>query len=112
MNIKELAIGQSIWFVTADRKWVPALVTAIHGEISELVAVEGHQEAGVLYPLVNLVYVVLEDSQQDQYGRQIDRETSVGHYATYAASGFFWCYEDEIDAAKKVMFDRMHEIKS
>jgi hypothetical protein len=41
-------------------------------------------------PAVNLVYVSSDDSQTDQYGRQIARNTSVVHQSNQSAHGMFW----------------------
>lgn len=41
-------------------------------------------------PLINLVYVSKDKAKDDQYGRQTERRTSVGHVNNNTAHGFFW----------------------
>ena len=39
---------------------------------------------------INLVYVSTDESQEDQYGRQIVRKTSVPPKASQSAPGFYY----------------------
>lgn len=41
---------------------------------------------------VNVVYVSADEAKQDQYGRQIERETSVGRYSE--ANCYGRCFRD------------------
>jgi hypothetical protein len=50
-------------------------------------AVWGNPESN---PSVNLVYVSDDESETDQYGRQIKRNTSVVHESNQSAHGMFW----------------------
>lgn len=71
-----MEIGNSVEYVDASGNWHEAFVTAIHG--------------GGDTPSVNLVYVSDDESQTDQYGRQIQRSTSVVHESNQGAHGNFW----------------------
>lgn len=42
------------------------------------------------WPLVNLVYVSGLNTEQDSYGRQIKRQTSLGHKTQNAVHGQYW----------------------
>ncbi len=42
------------------------------------------------WPGVNLVYVNTDESMKDQYGRQIQRATSVVHQTNQPAPGRYW----------------------
>lgn len=42
------------------------------------------------WPGVNLVYVNKDEGMKDQYGRQIQRATSVVHISNQAAPGRYW----------------------
>lgn len=46
--------------------------------------------SGTEFPSVNLVFVSNDDSEVDQYGRQIKREASVVHESNQAAHGRYW----------------------
>lgn len=41
-------------------------------------------------PAINVVYVSGEESETDQYGRQIRRHTSVVHKSRQSAHGMYW----------------------
>lgn len=41
-------------------------------------------------PCINLVYVELDETKTDSYGRQIARNTSVPHQSMTQAHGMFW----------------------
>jgi len=79
---RELEIGSVVLFVDNRYQVHEALVTAIHGNPKEK-------------PCINLVYVTKDDSRQDGYGRQIDRETSVVHISNNSAGGYCWQFGDE-----------------
>lgn len=69
--------GDSIRYVDEFGKAHNALVTADH-------------QPSEKRPSVNLVYVSTEDSETDQYGRQIKRATSVVHKDNQGAHGRYW----------------------
>jgi hypothetical protein len=56
-------IGQSVIYTDPQRRDHKALVTTVWGP-----------------DCVNVVYVSFDEAKQDQYGRQIERETSVGRF--------------------------------
>jgi hypothetical protein len=45
--------------------------------------------------LVNLVVVSKDTAKIDQYGRQIERQTSSSHKSCYQAHGFYWRFSHE-----------------
>lgn len=47
-------------------------------------------------PGCNLVVVADDERREDQYGRQIDHETSVVHKNHQPAYGNYWCWPDEV----------------
>ena len=61
-----------------------ALVTAVHGPNTD----------GSI-PCINLVFVSGDETRQDQYGRQIERLTSIVHKSNSSAHGFYFRFEDE-----------------
>lgn len=64
-------------FVDETRNEHHAIVTAVHAPTS-----------------INLVYVTGDPAKTDQYGRQIERRTSVVHEDLQGATGMFWKFED------------------
>jgi hypothetical protein len=82
MEERKLEIGGVVLFVDGRYQVHEALVTAIHGDPSEL-------------PCINLVYVVKDDARQDQYGRQIEHQGSVVHISNNSAGGYCWHWPDE-----------------
>ena len=46
-------------------------------------------------PPLNVVFVSDDDKRQDQYGRQLERETSVPHKEANLVHGFYWKYSWE-----------------
>jgi hypothetical protein len=52
-------------------------------------------EAGTDWPCVNLVVVGDQQDAQDQYGRQIERPSSVVHWTNSSAHGYCWRFADE-----------------
>jgi len=44
---------------------------------------------------VNLVLVSGDEKKEDQYGRQIERETSCSHKSVQPVHGNYWRFEDE-----------------
>lgn len=45
--------------------------------------------------LVNLVYISSDESEQDSYGRQMKRETSVHHVSKTNVHGRYWRKQEE-----------------
>ena len=69
-----------------------AMITCVHGESY---AVEQNGEEFDQHPCVNLVFVVGDESKVDDYGRQIERYTSVTHSRQQTGGGFCWRFPDE-----------------
>ena len=118
-KIKELLVGQHVKFVNESRVMLDALVTAIHGEPQAIKLLPHHvgysEEKGeqVSYPCINLVFVVPNSNQQDQYGRQKESSASVQHLtAGYPATGNFWCFADETEEAKALVAEGTSNTKS
>ncbi|QPB08612.1 hypothetical protein [Vibrio phage Va2] len=98
MNNRQVVNGQTVKFMDSNRVLRDALVTAVHGEIY-------YNESGEpeYYPCVNLVVVSEDMRKQDQYGMQLERETSVTHRSSNAYHekvngipiGMTWQFEDE-----------------
>lgn len=70
-------IGEIVEYVDHHGKPHKAIVTANWS---------GGQENGA----INLVFVSADDAKTDQYGRQIERDTSVVHKSRQTAPGNFW----------------------
>jgi len=86
----KLKVGDHVIFLDSHRKKHPALVTAVWDVFPS-------DENGVHHitdeqhpPSLNLVYVAEDTSREDQYGRQIERTTSVVHVSLNAARGNCW----------------------
>ena len=50
-------------------------------------------------PAINLLFVSDDESQTDQYGRQIVRKTSVVHHSQQSAHGFYYLELDPLSIA-------------
>lgn len=111
---RELVIGMHLVFIDEHRRERPALLTAIHGDPQGRQAVaekmnedgtpaldeHGHRtwEMGPPadhWPCINLLFVSDSADAQDQYGRQIDRPSSVCHHSDNTAIGYTWRFMDE-----------------
>lgn len=112
MEQRPLEIGQHLRYCDQERMWHDALVLAIHGDVYSGKDADGKEF--LQYPCVNLVFVVSNENQTDQYGRQTQKEgaTSVMHYEQYAPSGFFWCHPEDEEKAFAKMQEAMKHIKS
>jgi len=44
---------------------------------------------------INVVLVSGNKDKQDEYGRQIERQTSLSHKSTMNVHGFYWRFPDE-----------------
>jgi hypothetical protein len=71
-------IGDAVTFVDAHAVERPALVTHIWGSM------------GGSQPGVNVVIIANDESKTDQYGRQLERHTSVVHQSAQPAHGWYW----------------------
>lgn len=98
--MRELKVGMAVVFIDEDRKENPALITAIHGDVFG--RVNEYQDGklvptkeGAYWPCVNLVHTSLNKDCQDQYGRQMERHSSIAHLAQNSAQGFCYRFVDE-----------------
>lgn len=71
-----MEIGQAVTYVDTVRKERPALVTAVHGSGDT--------------PSINVVFVNNDETQRDDYGRKIERASSVSHQSSQQAPGRYW----------------------
>ncbi len=71
-------IGDSVVFIDAERKEHQALVTAVWSDTC-----------------INLVFVSGDENRTDQYGRQLERHTSVTHASLQTGEGspFGMCWK-------------------
>lgn len=75
-------IGDTVTYVDPVGQEHNALVTTVFSS--------GHAGDDGPKPSVNLVYVSDDGTKADQYGRQIERSTSVVNEANQAAHGNYW----------------------
>lgn len=75
-------IGDAVVFVDPYGKEHQALVTTVF--------TSGHPGDDGPKPSVNVVYVSGDETKYDQYGRQVERSTSVVNEVNQAAHGMFW----------------------
>lgn len=75
-----IKVGKPVTFVDQRGQEHAALVTAVWGD--------EYPETG--QPGINVVYVSENVEEQDTYGRQIKRESSIVHQSGQKAPGFFW----------------------
>lgn len=102
---RSLEVGDAVVFVDEHSRSHNALITAVHGEIAQLqIREDGHHHvdiidgAGPTYwrmPCVNLLFTSADESKQDPYGRQIERESSVVHKTDSTANGNYWMWPGE-----------------
>lgn len=81
-----MKIGQQVMFVDERGREHQALITKVFDN--------GDPEKYPI-PALNVVYVSQDDSQSDQYGRQIVRKPSVPHTTNQSAHGYMW-YEQTL----------------
>ena len=86
----KLKVGDHVIFLDSRRKKHHALITAVWDVFPP-------DDEGVYHitdkqhpPSLNLVYVAEDTSREDQYGRQIERTTSVVHRSLNQAGGNCW----------------------
>ena len=97
--MRELKIGMAVTYVDEDRQERVALVSCIHGNVfggtveHDGILIPGTE--GKYWPCLNLVSASLNKGCQDQYGRQIERYSSVVHSAQSTAQGFCYRFLDE-----------------
>ncbi len=79
--IKELIVGENVIFIDSTRVEHAALVTNVFG-------MSGCQGC-------NVVYASSDDAKTDNYGRQLERATSVCHLSVNPAKANCWRHVDE-----------------
>lgn len=79
MGRKIVNIGDHVIFIDPYRKEHSALVTEVWDGGPDV----DQQEDSL--PAINLLYVVSDEARMDQYGRQIERESSVTHLSMNSA---------------------------
>ena len=84
MERKFVNVGDHVIFTDTHRQQHSALVTEVWDGGPD---VEQREDS---LPAINLLYVVEDDSRRDQYGRQIERESSVVHLAMNSAEANCW----------------------
>ena len=67
----DLREGDSVWYYDELRNRHDAIVTAVHGDPSE-----------VWMPCVNLLFTIKDPARRDSHGAQIQRESGVPHWKT------------------------------
>lgn len=77
--IKDIAIGDAVIYTDAYGVDRPALTTAVWGDVNS-----------PYEPAINLVFVSSDKDRTDQYGRQLERNSSVVHQSAQPAHGTFW----------------------
>lgn len=74
---KTINVGDHVLFTDEYRRDHDALVTAVHGDPYKT-------------PAVNLLFVAKDEERTDQYGRQIERSSSVVHIQNQSARAMCW----------------------
>jgi len=105
---RKLMIGGTVIYIDARRVEHVALVNCIHGDpAGRLLLIKDGQcayeddgtaklsEPGKDWPCINLLIVSPNEECQDQYGRQIERNTSVVHQSNSSALGMCYRFMDE-----------------
>lgn len=77
-DLTGLTVGGCVTFVDARAVQHQALVTAIWGNPEQTV------------PCINIVLVASDAAKQDQYGRQLERHTSLVHKTSQGAHGMYY----------------------
>ena len=83
--MQSVKIGDGVTFYNEFGKPRQALVTAVHGEV----VYSGNGDL-IQVPCVNLVFVSDDEARHDNYGRQIERTSSVVHKSSQPAHGMYW----------------------
>lgn len=90
--MQNLSIGSHVIFTDEHFKDSNALVTAIWASPNWK---ELSKEDSTYIPCINLVIVSYDEAKDDQYGRQIERRTSIVHKTSQPAGGFCWRLPNE-----------------
>ena len=90
---RTLEIGDHVIHIDSWRKRHNALVTAVHGVITEY---EKDGEKALQIPCVNLTFVSGDARKTDDYGQQLERDaTSCVHRSDNSADANCWIFPDE-----------------
>jgi len=87
MERKFVNVGDHIIFTDTHRRQHSALVTEVWDS--------GAEQRMDSLPALNLLYVVEDETRKDQYGRQIERESSVVHREMNSAGANCYRLSDE-----------------
>lgn len=74
------SVGDVVIFHDSTNQQHNALVTAVHGRQN---------------PAINLLYTSADRARTDNYGRQIERSSSVCHASYQSAGAFYWRRPEE-----------------
>lgn len=87
-------VGDVVIFFTEVRQQCNALLTAVHGEVTQY-------DDGWFTPCVNLVFVVPDESKTDCWGRQKDHASSCSHVSQQRPPvGYYWCFPEELETSR------------
>jgi hypothetical protein len=75
-----------------ERKPVPGDAVVYHDEVGSPHSALCTTDWGMC---INVLFVSADNAKTDQYGRQIERQSSVSH-AKHAAHGRYWRWPDEV----------------
>jgi len=90
----ELIVGALVVYFDRYRRRCNAIVTAVHGKVQMVGRAGGEQVLDI--PCINIVITSQDGDKTDQYGRQVERETSVVHAnGQYGRAGYYYCFPDE-----------------
>ncbi len=92
-----LRIGRHVLFTDEHFVDRDAIVTAIWTPSHSLVeqGFVSRDDEAIGSTALNLVFASGDDSKDDPYGRQIERQTSIPHMSMQGAGGFCWRFPDE-----------------
>lgn len=100
---QELKIGGTVIFLDENRQESEALVVSIHGDpkgrlnkYEQGENVPDEDTCGQQWPCINLVFVSKRENSRDQYGRQLERHSSVVHHSFNSALGMCYRFRDEV----------------
>lgn len=89
---RTLSVGDHVVYRDPQRRERDAIVTEIHHGFD---SAREHFEVTGGWPSINLVTVSLDENEEDAYGRQIERDTSIVHVEQQSAGGLDWRFPDE-----------------
>ncbi|MHC4298774.1 MAG: hypothetical protein ACYS7Y_15950 [Planctomycetota bacterium] len=89
--VRQPHVGDVVIFTDSVARDHNALVVAVFGE-ADIAESSFYKDGKQLFmPCLNAVWVSGDESKQDPYGRQIERDhTSIVHASSQAAHGIYW----------------------